>query len=73
MANVVTDPWCKMALITMIKKEYTVNDVSEGTGFTPQHTSAIVHGRNTSKKGRRVIADFLGIRDDYGKKKDHSG
>ena len=59
-------PWCKRAQIAMIKKDLSISDLCDATGYSPQHVSSVINGRLISNKAISKISDFLGISNEHG-------
>ena len=56
-------PWSKRAVITMIQKEMSTNQVADAAGLTRQYTAAILYGRVDSPEARKKISSVLEISD----------
>ena len=57
--------WCKIAQIKMIEKDISVNSLADELGKTRQYVSMLINGRLITDSGRKMISDYLGIKDDY--------
>lgn len=58
-------PWCKRAQIAMIKKDITIEQLMNDTGYCRQHLKSVLNGRLISDKAISVISDYLGISNEH--------
>lgn len=58
-------PWCKAAKIAMIKKDISIDDLIENTGYCRPHLTAVLNGRVISESTISKISDYLGISNEH--------
>lgn len=56
-------PWCKSAKIAMVKKDLSVQELSDNLEMNRSYVSSIINGRVYSPPAVKKISDYLGISD----------
>ncbi len=56
-------PWCKLAKITLIKRDLDMNDLARSLEMSRPYVSSILNGRVYSPVAVKKISDFLQIPD----------
>lgn len=54
-------PWGKEAQITMIRKDMTLSDVADITGYTKEYVCAVINGKVIRPGPIKKISEALGI------------